>query len=84
MKIKVKYANSGGITKLENSTEIQEVMINEDLLHPENESIAVGFKNRDSSGIIELTAREYEKLVRSIGRKRNLIRSVRSFGRVAV
>ena len=81
MRIKIKYVNSGGFVRQENFVNIKEVMINEDFLHPENESIAIGFKNKDSSGIIEFTVGEFGKLSNSVKRKMHLIKGMKSFGR---
>ena len=81
MRMKIRYANSGGFTRIENFVNIKEVMINEDFLHPENESIALGFRNKDSSGIIEFTTSEFEKLVRSVHKKKHLIKDLKIFGR---
>ncbi|MBW2976801.1 hypothetical protein KY347_05130 [Candidatus Woesearchaeota archaeon] len=81
MRIKVRYVNAGGFTRMENSVNIKEVMINEDFLHPENESIAVGFRNKDSSGIIEFTVEEFEKMANSVKRKTHLIKGFKTFGK---
>ena len=64
---------------MENSVDIKEVMINEDFLHPEHESIAIGFTNNNSSGLIEMTPREIEKLINSINRKKHLIKGMKIF-----
>ena len=79
--MKIRYINSGGFTRLENFVNIKEVMINEDFLHPENESIAIGFRNKDSSGILEFTVGEFEKLSNSVKRKMHLIKGFKSLGR---
>ena len=62
MRLKIRYANAGGFTRLENFTNIQDVLINEDFLHPNNESIALGFRNKDSSGLIEFSVKEFDKI----------------------
>lgn len=79
MRMKIRYANSGGFTRIENFASIKEVMINEDFLHPENESIALGFRNKDSSGIIELTSKEFEFLADKVRKKTHLLKGVRIF-----
>jgi len=79
MRIKTRYINSGGFTRLENFVEIKEVMINEDFLHPEHESIAIGFKNKDSSGIIEFTVEEFEKLANTVRKKMHLLKGFKAF-----
>ncbi len=77
MRIKIRYVNDGGFTRLENFASLKEIMINEDFLHPENESIALGFRNRDSSGIIELTVEEFDRIAHYISKKKHLIKSIK-------
>ncbi len=79
MKIKIRYQDTSGIIRVENSVNIKEVMINEDIMHPESESIALGFTNKNSSGIIELSSREFDRLNRSVKQKIHLIKGVKIF-----
>lgn len=81
MRIKTRYINSGGFVRLENFVAVKEVMINEDFLHPDNESIAIGFKNKDSSGIIEFTVEEFEKMASTVKKKMHLIKGFKTFGK---
>jgi len=77
MIFKLRYNQKKGNIKLENNAEIKEVMINEDFLYPNHESIALGFRNEDSSGIIELTPIEIDKIVNAMNRKKHLIKGVK-------
>ena len=79
MRIKIRYANSSGFTRLENFAPIKEVMINEDFLHPDHESIVLGFRNKDRSGIIGFTVREFDKIAHDISRKKRLIKEIKAF-----
>ena len=79
MRVKIRYVNDGGFVRLENFASLKEIMINEDFLHPENESIALCFRNKDSSGIIELTVDEFDKLSQDVRKKKHLIKSVKIF-----
>ena len=79
MRIKLRYANANGFVKIENFVDIKEVMINEDFMHPDNESIALGFRNKDSSGIIEFTSEEFDKLATTIRRKTHLLKGIKVF-----
>ncbi len=81
MKIKIKNESSSGLIRTEHNVEIKEVMINEDFLDPGHESIALAFRNKDTSGIIEFKVAEFEKFSNSIRRKVHLVKSVRAFGR---
>lgn len=80
MKIKMRTTHSGGFTRTENDVSIKEVMVNEDFLHPEAESIALGFKNKDGSGIIEFSTREFENIMEAVRKKTHLIKGFRLFG----
>jgi len=74
MKIRVKKANNDGIVRLESSGQIKEILINEDFLHPKQESISLCFKGQNSSGIIDLSSEEVEKLYNTLNQKKHLIK----------
>ena len=80
MQIKLRIKNKDGIVRVENSTQIKEIMINEDLLHPTQETIAIGFRNQDSSGIIEFSVDEFEAFYKAVKNKIHLIKSSAIFG----
>ena len=77
MKAKIKKLNSDGIVRLETSGEIKEVRINEDFLHPKDESIALCFKGKNSSGIIELNIKEFQELAERVKRSLHLLGDVK-------
>lgn len=79
MQIKIKYPNEKGIIRIENEVEIKEVMINEDILHPENEIVKLGFVNDFSSGLIELNSKEIDRLMNTIKNKTHLIKDIKIF-----
>jgi hypothetical protein len=66
MQIKIKKEIKEGLIRLENKTIIREVMIKEDFLSPKSESIQICFSNDNSSGIIEISPNEFQKLKNSI------------------
>lgn len=74
MKIKVKKQNQDGIVRLESSGEVKEIILNEDFLNPKNESIALCFKGKDSSGILELNLKEFELLKHEVEKKKQLFK----------
>ena len=74
MIIKLKSGGKDNTIRVENKTKIQEVMINEDILNPRNEAIALGFKNESSSGLIELTTEEFEKIYEAVKGRLHLIK----------
>lgn len=74
MKIKVRKENKDGNVRLETSGIIKEVLIKEDILYPEGESVAICFKGKDSSGIIELSVKELEELMHNVRGRMHLIK----------
>ena len=80
MQLRLRIKNKDGIVRVENSTQVQEVMVNEDLLHPDQESIAIGFRNQDSSGIVEFTVKEFEDFYKAVKSKIHLIKNHEVFG----
>ena len=77
MKIKVKKQNSDGVVRLESSGELKEIFMNEDFLDSKNESIALCFRGKDSSGIIEVSKKEFEILNKEIEKKKHLFGNVK-------
>lgn len=77
MFIKTKKQNEDGIVKLETSGEIKEVIINEDFLNPKSASVAICFRGKNSSGIVEMTPSEIESLYKNVSPKLNLIKGVK-------
>ncbi len=69
--------NSDGVVKLETSGEIKEVRINEDFLHHSDESIALCFRGKNTSGIIELNVKEFEELSKSVKKNLHLLGEVK-------
>lgn len=77
MKIKTKKKNSDGNVRLETSGELKEIIINEDFLNQNDASIAICFRGKDSSGIIELTPKEVEIINLELSRRAHLLRNVK-------
>ena len=80
MKIKIRYSHSGGMSRIENDAKIQEVMINENIINPREETIALGFVNKDSSGIVEFSTSEFEMIAQEVKKRIHLIKGVKIFG----
>lgn len=77
MQIKTKKKNADGIVRLETSGEIREILMNEDFLHPNKASIAICFKGKNSSGIVELSPKEIENLYNEIMPKLHMLKGVK-------
>lgn len=77
MRIRVKEDRILGNNRIDAKTKIDNIGIKEDLLNPSGENIAIFFKGRDSSGIINLSRNEFESLEKSVRRKKRLIKTNR-------
>jgi len=77
MKIRLKKTNQDGIMRVETGGEIKEILINEDLLHPNAESISVCYRGKNSSGIIDFTPAEIAKLNSTVKNRMHLIKGFR-------
>ena len=74
MQIRVRKINKGRVVRLETSGEIKEVLINEDILKPNNESVSICFRGKNSSGIIDFSPNEIESLFKSVKNRIHLIK----------
>jgi len=79
MKARIKKRHSMGFIKVEASGEIKEVLSSEDILNPNQEVVSVCFRGRDSSGIIDFSHEEIEKLYNSIKKKDDLVKGIKTF-----
>jgi hypothetical protein len=77
MKIKIRKSNGDGIVRLETSGEIKEILINEDILNPKDESISLCFRGKNSSGIVDLTPSEAEMFINSVKNRLHLIKGMK-------
>ncbi len=74
MNCKIRKQNSDGSVRLETSGSIKEVLINEDFLHPDSESISLCFSGKNSSGIIDLSTREMKIVFDAIKKRNHLMK----------
>jgi len=77
MQIKIRKTNLDGMVRLETSANIEEVMINEDILHPKKESIAICFRGKNSSGLVEMSPEELDRLFTSVKQRMHLIKGIK-------
>ena len=77
MKVKTKKQNYDGVVRLETSGDLKEILVNEDFMHPNDSSIALCFRGKNSSGIIELTPKEVEVLNSELSKKIHLLKGVK-------
>lgn len=77
MNIKTKKKNADGIVRLETSGEIKEVLFKEDFLKPKEAGIAICFRGKDSSGIIEMSPREMEAIIHDFTGKMDLLKGAK-------
>ncbi len=79
MEIKIRKQNQDGIVRLESSGQVREVLINEDIIHPNRESISVCYMGKNSSGIIDFTPEEIEHLYAVVKKRVHLIKGLKKF-----
>lgn len=79
MQVKIKKENKDGVTRLEARSQVKEILINEDFMHPKKESISVCFRGENTSGIIDFTPKEIEMIYDSI---KNRIHLIKGFSRL--
>lgn len=79
MKIKLKKQNQDGITRVETGGKIKEIIINEDFLHPNDESISVCYMGKSSSGIVDFTPDEIEQIYQTVKRRLHLVKGIKIF-----
>lgn len=79
MKIKAKRLEDGRIQRLEAEGEVKEILIDAPSLSPNSEIISICFKSYNSSGVIELSAKEAEQLSSTLSSKVKLIKEVKIF-----
>jgi len=77
MHIKIKYPNEKGEVRVENQVDIKEVMIRENILEKEKKRISIGFTNDYSSGLIEFSPEEFDRLVKSAKDRVYLIKDMK-------
>lgn len=77
MQIKTKKQNPDGVVRLETSGDLKEVIINEDFLDIGKASIAMCFRGKNSSGIVELTPKEFEGVYKKISPKLHLLKGIK-------
>ncbi len=74
MRIKLRKENSDGVVRVETGGQIKEILINEDILSPDGESISLCYRGKSSSGIVDLTPAELERIFRSVKPRLHLIK----------
>jgi len=76
MKIRIKSKSQFGVSRIEGSAVIDNVVINEDLLNPDNESASIFFKGADCSGILNMSTLELKKLNSSVSSTLSLVKKI--------
>jgi len=83
MNIKTKKQNSDGLVRLETSGSVKEILVKSDFLKPKDAKIAVCFKGKNSSGIVEFTKKEIEDIYKEVESKTRFVENtkVMKFGK---
>ena len=77
MLIKAKKQNPDGLVRLETSGDLKEIIINEDLMHPDKASVALCFRGKNSSGIVNLSLDDVKFLAKEIEPKLAMMQNVK-------
>ena len=77
MQVKIRKVNQDGNVRLESSGDVKEILINEDILHPNQESISICYRGKNSSGIIDLTPAEIDMLFDAVKDRMHLIKGLK-------
>lgn len=77
MKVMTKKQDHGKVIRLETSGEIKEVRINEDILNPEGILVTLCFRDKENSGIVELTQEEINFISKKISPKIKLVKDIK-------
>ena len=62
--------------KIETGGEVKEVLINEDIFHPEAESVSICFRGKNSSGIVDFSPKELESILESVKSRMHLVKGL--------
>jgi hypothetical protein len=77
MNIKTKKQNADGMVRLETSGIVKEIIFKEDFLKPKDASIQICFKGQSSSGIVELSPEELERIYKDTFSKINILKETK-------
>ena len=69
MDIRLRKQNTDGNVRVETHGDIMEILINENLIAPDEESISLCWRGKNSSGIVDLTPDEFEQIYEKIKSK---------------
>ncbi len=77
MQIKLKKQDGESMIRVESNGDIKEVLIHEDLMHPEAEGVSLCFRGKTTSGIIELSTKEVDMIVKAAKRNLHLVKDIK-------
>lgn len=79
MQIKIRKEKWNGAVRMESSGDVKEILINENIVNPGNESVSVCFRGKNSSGIVDFTPKEIERIYNSVKDRVHLIKGFKVF-----
>jgi hypothetical protein len=79
MDVKIKATSKNSISRLEASGSVKEILINEDIMNPAKESISVCFMGGGTSGIVDFSPAEVERLYAAVKGRMHLIKGFKTF-----
>jgi hypothetical protein len=75
MRIRVKKNNPDNVVRLETFGDIKDILINEDFVNPDNESISICFRGKNTSGIVDFRPSELESVYMSVKSRMGLVKA---------
>lgn len=76
MNLKIKQTTNDGDVRQEARGKLKEIIINENLLRPDEESISLCFRGKNVSGIVDITPEEFGALYDQVKSRIHLIKGL--------
>ncbi len=74
MQVRLKRRGAWGAQRINSLAKIDNVIIKENLMAPEKENVAIFFRGRDSSGIINFSREEANSFIDSVRNRLELVK----------
>ena len=79
MDVKVRSQTKKSVARMHAKGTIRDIKIDTDNLVHNKESVSICFKSDENSGIITLSPKEIDKIVKALRRKRHLIKDIKIY-----
>ena len=79
MRIQIKKDGVFGYKKMDSPVKIDDVVFHEDFINPDQKHVALYFRGHDSSGIMRLSYKEAEDLMKTMKDKLKIVKKMKVF-----